>query len=370
MAPNPPVGVMYHWIGGLAAASFYLPFKAIRKWSWQTYWLVGGVASWILAPIFFAFLLVPGFWHVLRDAPHSALTWAFVFGAIWGVGGLTFGLTVRYLGLALGYAMALGLCTVFGTLVPPIADHSMAAFARQHSGQITLAGVAVAVLGIVFSGLAGTSKEHELPIEQKQSSVSEFQFGKGMIIAIICGLLSAAMAFGLAAAKPIGDASAKLLLSIGRSDIWSGLPSLVVILLGGFVTNLVWCVILIARSRSAGEYTGRTAMAERIGSGQLINNYWLAGLAGLIWYFQFFFYTMGSTKMGAYGFASWTLHMASIIIFSTLWGIALKEWRGTSRRTHVLIALGLGTLILSTVVIGYGSDVAGKEKISAVTSGK
>jgi L-rhamnose-H+ transport protein len=357
MAPNPPVGVVYHWIGGLAAASFYLPFKAIRKWSWETYWLVGGIASWIVGPILFALILVPGFWNVLRHAPASALGWSFLFGAIWGIGGLTFGLTVRYLGLALGYAVALGLCTVFGTLLPPIFDHTIAEFARHRSGQITLAGVGVAVLGIVFSGLAGTSKEHELSDDQKQQAVTEFHFGKGMTIAVICGLLSAAMAFGLAAAKPITDASAKLLIASGRSDIWSGLPTLVVILLGGFVTNLIWCVILIGRHHSAGEYRGRVK-AERIPTSRLLNNYWLAALAGLIWYFQFFFYTMGSTKMGDYGFASWTLHMASIIIFSTLWGIALKEWRGTSSRTHILIALGLGTLILSTVVIGYGSYTA------------
>lgn len=367
MAANPFVGVAYHWAGGLAAASFYIPFKSVKRWSWETYWLVGGFVSWIIAPLVFAWLLVPGLFQILRSVPTATLGWTFLFGILWGIGGLTFGLTMRYLGIALGYAVALGLCAVFGTLVPPIFHGQFAALLHVNSGRVTLLGIAVCVVGIVLSGMAGTSKEAELTKEQKLGSVGEFNFAKGMAVAIFAGVLSAAMAFGLDAGKPVADAAAQQLTAAHRSDIWQGLPVLIIVLLGGFVTNFVWCVILNIKNRTGHEYLGldrdpgasaasasghldASDRGTRIGA-----NYLLSASAGLIWYFQFFFYTMGSTKMGAYGFASWTLHMASIIIFSSLWGIALKEWKGTSTRTHVLIALGLGVLILSTVVIGYGN---------------
>jgi L-rhamnose-H+ transport protein len=352
VAANPFVGVAYHWAGGLAAASFYIPYKAVKHWSWETYWLVGGFVSWIIAPLLLAWLLVPDLGHILRSVPSNTILWTFFFGVLWGIGGLTFGLTMRYLGIALGYAVALGLCAVFGTLVPPIFHGEMGQLLQASAGRVTLLGIAVCVVGIVLSGMAGTSKESELTADQKESSVREFNFIKGMAVAIFAGVMSAAMAFGLDAGKPIADAAAQQLSAHDRSDIWQGLPVLIVVLLGGFATNFVWCVVLNLKNRSGSQYL---ALHDRGRAVPLVTNYFMSGLAGLTWYFQFFFYTMGSTKMGRYGFSSWTLHMASIIIFSTLWGIALHEWKGTSRRTHVLIALGLVVLIGSTVIIGYGN---------------
>jgi len=359
---DPFTGVMYHWIGGLAAASFYLPYKAVKKWSWETYWLVGGFFSWILGPIVFAAILVPNLAGIFRESPASSLFWAYAFGVLWGIGGLTFGLSVRYLGIALGYAVALGMCAIFGTLIPPAFHGQISTMAANRGGQVTLLGIAVCVIGIVFSGLAGMSKERELGSRQRTATVEEFGFVKGMLVALFAGMASAAMAFGLDAGSSIAKAAQQQLLSSGRSDIWQGLPVLIIVLLGGFTTNFIWCAILNLKNGTASQYVSNGRDNAPIAA-----NYFFAALAGLTWYFQFFFYTMGTTKMGPYGFSSWTLHMASIIIFSMLWGVALKEWRGTSKRTHCLIAAGLLLLIASTIIIGWGNYVKAKEARAAST---
>lgn len=387
MTPNPFVGVVYHWIGGLAAASFYIPYRGVKRWAWETYWLVGGTISWIIAPLLLAWLLVPNLFSVLGHADARTLLLACGFGALWGVGGLTFGLSMRYLGIALGYAIALGLCAAFGTLVPPIVSGEIGKIAAETSGRVMLLGIAVCMLGITISGMAGRSKERELKDGQKAGAIAEFNFGKGVLVALFAGVMSACMAYGLAAGKPIADAAKASLASGGHSDLWQNLPVLVVVLWGGFATNFVWCVALNFRNRTGGQYLQPTAVTEiedpadpaasneSIGSSSgaatavlettvparhvipvpLAANYLFSALAGLTWYLQFFFYSMGQTRMGKYEFSSWTLHMASIIIFSTLWGVALKEWQGTSRRTHALIAAGLLVLIASTMIVGYGN---------------
>jgi len=352
MPPNPFIGVIYHWLGGLAAGSFYVPYRGIRGWSWETFWLVGGFSSWIIAPWVFGLALTHDLVGVLRQTPGSTLFWAWFFGMLWGLGGLTFGLTMRFLGMSLGYGVALGICAACGTLIPPVFKGTLAAIAASGPGRMTLIGIGICILGIVITALAGLSKERELPAASKQESVKEFDFRKGLLVALFCGVMSACMAFALEAAEPI----AKLSAAAGTPVLWTGLPKLVVVLFGGFTSNAVWCIILNVRNRTAGEY-----LAARSPAGETVprfRNASLCALAGVTWYLQFFFYSMGETQMGRFGFSSWTLHMASIIIFSTIWGIALKEWLGTSRRTHGLIAGGILVLILSTLVVGYGNYLA------------
>jgi len=316
---------------------------------------------------------------VLRGAPASSIFWSYVFGVLWGLGGLTFGLTMRYLGLSLGMAVALGYTAVFGTLVPPIFHRQFMQLLTQRSGVIILVGVGICVVGILFAGAAGISKEKELSPEQKLASIREFNLKLGLGVATFCGIMSSCFAFGLDAGNPI-----KLLtLAHGTSVMWQGLPVLVVVLAGGFTTNFVWCAALNVRNRGYGEYlripqgiaslaagehpplenvvdAASTEMALELTTDlhsppSLSWNYLFSAIAGATWYMQFFFYTMGETQMGHYKFSSWTLHMASIIIFSTLWGIALKEWRGVSTRTKVLVFLTLLTLVGSTVIVGYGN---------------
>jgi L-rhamnose-H+ transport protein len=362
MGANPLFGVFLQWLGGLAAGSFYVPYRRVRGWSWETYWLAGGMVSWIVMPWAMAWLMTRSLVPVLLGVPASTVGWAYFFGVLWGVGSLTFGLAVRYLGLSLGYALVMGNCAVFGTLVPPIFHGLFMELLSQRSGIVTLVGVGVCVLGIVLAGAAGISKEKELSAEQKEASVREFNLKLGLAVAIFAGLMSACFAFGLDAGNPIKA----LTVAYGTSNLWQGLPVLVVVLAGGFTTNFVWCFALNLRNRSFGEYarvpsTDMDAEAMQHPSEQarkrpsLAWNYIFSGLAGAIWYMQFFFYTMGESQMGRYKFSSWTLLNASIIIFSTLWGIALKEWRGVSARTKTLVFLTLLTLVGSTVIVGYGS---------------
>jgi L-rhamnose-H+ transport protein len=352
LGANPLLGVFLHWLGGLASASFYVPYRRVRGWSWETYWLAGGAFSWIVAPWIMAALLTRDLLPVLRAAPASAIFWSYFFGVLWGLGGLTFGLTMRYLGLSLGMAVALGYTAVFGTLVPPIFHGQFGQLLSARPGIVILAGVSVCILGILFAGAAGISKERELSQEQKLASIREFNLRRGLAVATFCGVMSACFAFGLDAGSPIKV----LTLAHGTSTMWQGLPVLVVVLAGGFTTNFVWCAVLHLRNRSYGEYLRIPTV--RTGTHQmpsLLENYLFSALAGVTWYMQFFFYTMGETQMGRYKFSSWTLHMASIIIFSTLWGIALKEWRGVSVRTRTLVFLTLLTLVGSTLIVGYGN---------------
>ena len=352
--PDPALGVILHAIGGLASASFYLPYRAVKGWAWESYWLVGGFFSWVVAPWVFALIQTPHLFRVLAEAPPSALWWTYLFGVLWGIGGLTFGLTMRYLGIALGMAMALGYCAAFGTLMPPLFRGELEGVARTTAGATVLFGVFVCLAGIVVSGLAGRSKERELTDTQKQAVIHEFSFGKGVLVATAAGILSACMSYGFAAGKPIAD----LAVEHGAHPLWQNLPVLVVVLAGGLTTNLIWCVFLNLRNATAGDYRGSTRRNGSLSFTSLRNNYLLCAVAGTVWYLQFLFYGMGNTLMGKFEFSSWTLHMASIMIFGTVWGLILKEWKGSSLRTNLLNAAGLLILVSSTVIVGYGNYLA------------
>ena len=377
MGPNPLLGVVYHWIGGLASASNFIPFRPIKRWSWEIFWIIQGFVAWIVAPEIFAFLFVPNVSVVLHTAPAAAVRHAIFWGAMWGVGGLTFGLSIRYLGIALGYAIALGFCTAFGTLMPPLFSGQLIAISHTIGGRVIFFGIFVCVVAIAVNGWAGYLKEQEVPREEKALlGQRDYSFGKGLAVATFAGIMSSCFAYGLAAGKPIAVVARAQLLSRHRMDLWQNLPVLVAVLWGGFLTNLLWSAFLIVRNQSARQFLGepgvnpmgvsepegsgfssrlKTAAKARIQSGDLFRNYALASSAGLLWYLQFFFYSMGQTKMGKYDFSSWTLHMASIIIFATLWGIGLREWQDTSRRTRFLVGCGLFLLVSSTIIVGYGN---------------
>jgi L-rhamnose-H+ transport protein len=265
--------------------------------------------------------------------------------------------------------VALGYCAAFGTLLPPIfkplipsipVPETIAQIAATTAGKVTLAGVAACLLGIGIAALAGLTKEREMPEAEKKKAIAEFNFTKGFAIATFSGIMSACFAFALTAGKPIGVSSA----AAGTSEVWTGLPKLCVVLAGGFTTNFVWCVFLNIKNRTGYQYLASQIRPEHAAgasdlSTPLLSNYLFSALAGTCWYFQFFFYTMGETQMGKFGFASWTLHMASIIIFSTMWGWVFHEWKGASKKSHGLIAAGIATLILSTVIIGWGTYLKG-----------
>ena len=374
MQPNPLLGVVFHWLGGLASGSFYVPYKGVRKWSWETFWLAGGMFSWFICPWIGAFVLSKDLLAVLHETSSYTFWMTYLMGALWGMGGLTFGLTMRYLGMSLGMAIALGYCAAFGTLVPPIVKGEFADKLLNHSGTsaggpTVLLGVAVCLVGIAIGGIAGVRKEKEMA--GQTSTIAEFNLWKGLGIATFSGVMSSCFSFGFQFGEPISEISK----AHGTGPLWVGLPIIVVILLGGLTTNFLWCVMLHIKNGSAHQYfsptvkpiAGQTAGGDghggktsvqsfEVGSAvPLGGNWFFCILAGTFWYLQFFFYQMGESQMGAYKFSSWTLHMASIIIFSTLWGIFFKEWRDAQPFTKKLVVLMLALLVGSTVIIGLGN---------------
>jgi L-rhamnose-H+ transport protein len=340
---NPALGVALHAIGGFAAGSFYLPLKRIEGWAWESYWLINGVFAWLVMPWAVAMIVVPDLGAVWAQAPTASLGWAFLYGALWGIGGLTFGLTMRYLGLSLGYALALGLTAMFGTLLPPIYFGEFVELVTQNAGLVTLGGVGVTLVGIAITGWAGVAKDAELSEEEKTLGVEEFDLVKGVWVAVFAGIMSACMAFGIAAGEPIAEAA----VDHGTAPLWQNTPVFIVIFAGGFLVNFGWCAYLNATNGTFGDYLRADAPRAV--------NYLFAAAAGITWYFQFMFYGMGTSQMGAYDFASWSIHFAFVIAFSNLWGLATNEWAGTSARTRRLIYTGLAVLVASACVIGYGN---------------
>lgn len=336
-------GVILHALGGFASGSFYLPYRKVKGWAWESYWFIGGIFSWVIAPLVLGSLTVPHLFDVLEQAPAETKWWTYFWGVLWGFGGLTFGLAMRYLGLSLGMAVALGLCAVFGTLVPPIWSGQFGTLISTASGQVIVLGVGVCVLGISICGVAGMMKEKHLPEEVKKATIAEFDLKKGLLVAIFSGVMSSCFSFGLTAGQPI----AELAVKYGADELYMNNAPLVIVLWGGLTTNAIWTIYLNFRNKTFSDYTNFST--------PILVNILFCAIAGVTWYFQFFFYGMGDSKMGEYRFSGWTLHMAFIIAFSSFWGLYLHEWRGANRPTMRTITLGILTVVLSTVIVGIGN---------------
>lgn len=346
------LGIIFHFIGGFASGSFYMPFKKVKGWAWESYWIIGGLFSWLIVPPLAAWLTLPGFSDIIKNAPSPSIQYTILFGVLWGIGGLTYGLGVRYLGMSLGNSVVLGFCSAFGAIVPSIyyaivpteGKTSIVDMMTNTWGQVVLLGVIICLLGIYISGRAGMMKENELPEEEKKKSVAEFNLVKGLIVAITSGVLSSCFNFGIEAGKPMAETA----VSMGLNPLFQNNVTYVVLLWGGLATNFIWCMILNTRNKTFGDYINKKT--------PLTSNYIFSALAGTTWFMQFFFYGMGESKLGN-GASSWILHMAFIILIANCWGIALKEWTGVSKKTKNTIILGIAMIILSVFVVGYGNAI-------------
>jgi L-rhamnose-H+ transport protein len=344
------LGVIFHYIGGFASGSFYMPYKKVRGWHWENYWIVGGLFSWLVVPPIAAWLTVPGFAEIIKHTSASTIQYTILFGVLWGFGGLTYGLGVRYLGMSLGNSVVLGFCSAFGALVPSIYYnfYPTAGKTTFHDllntswGRIVLIGIIVCLLGIYICGRAGVMKEKELSDVEKKKSVAEFNLTKGLVVAIFSGIMSACFNFGIEAGKPMAEAA----VAAGFNPLYQNNVIYIVLLWGGLATNLIWCVILNGRNKTFGDYTNKTT--------PLTKNYLFSALAGTTWFLQFFFYGMGESKLGN-GASSWILHMAFIILTANMWGIILKEWKGVSKKTKTTITIGIAAILLSVLIVGYGN---------------
>jgi L-rhamnose-H+ transport protein len=315
---------------------------------------VYAVFALLIVPGALALIKSPNTFTVLQHSPGKELWYCYLCGAAWGFGGLTWGLMIRYLGVGLGLAMGCGLCSAAGTLVPPILRQLFGLEGTKFNelfqsagGQVSLVGVVVSLIGIVLVGLAGMSKEKELPEEEKKKSVAEYNFGKGMLVALFSGLMSAALGFGLVG----GPTIEKLALTTQPVTplAWAGMPVLVIALLGGFTVNFLWCLFLNAKNKTFGDYTKKGA--------PIVPNVIFGAIAGAIWVCQFVAFKTGEPQMGNQSYVGWAVLMASSIMFSGALGLILGEWKGTSSRTRGLLGVGLAVLLGSAVLSGYSGKL-------------
>lgn len=344
---NPALGITIFVLGGLAGAVFYLPLKNVKKWAWESYWLFYALFALLIVPITLALIKSPNTFSVLQSAPSKEIWYCYLCGAAWGFGGLTWGLMIRYLGVGLGLAMGCGLCSAAGTIVPKILKGEFGQLFQSNAGICSFCGVLVSIFGIVLVGMAGMSKEKELPEEVKKKSVAEYNFKKGMLVALFSGLMSAALSFGLQGGQTIE----KLALTTQPVTpmAWAGMPVLVIALLGGATVNILWCLFLNAKNRTFGDYTKKDAPI-------LANIVWGA-IAGAIWTCQFIAFKTGEPQMGKQAYVGWAVLLGSSIMFSGVLGIILGEWKGTSGRTRGLLLAGLLVLLGSAFIAGYSGKL-------------
>ncbi len=346
------LGIFFHFVGGFASGSFYMAFKKVNGWAWESYWIIGGLFSWLIVPPLAAWLTLPGFGDIIAQTPTHVLALTYVLGVLWGIGGLTYGLGIRYLGMSLGNSVILGYCAMFGALIPSIYYYyypqpgkvSISHLLDSQGGQLVLLGIASCLVGIFICGRAGMMKEKELPAEQKSNSISEFHLAKGLVVATVSGILSACFNFGIEAGKPMALAA----VSNGLNPLFQNNVIYVVLLWGGLTTNFIWTIALNFRNKTFGDYTNKAT--------PLFTNYLFSAIAGTTWFLQFFFYGMGESKLGN-GASSWILHMAFIIFVSNVWGIALNEWKGVSREAKMTVGLGIAAILASVVLVGIGNSI-------------
>lgn len=335
-------GILLIAIGAFSAGSFAVPFSRIEGWKWETYWMVFSLAAYIILPLLGCLIFAPDFIQIIKSTPGETVVLIFFLGAVYGIGNLSFGLSLRYLGLSLGYALSLGLMLAIGTLIPPMIDGRLKIMIESSGGNLLIGGIIVAAVGITFSAWAGIVKDKTIPEDKKQESVSEFHFVRGILAALLVGVTGSAMALGFEQGLPISGIAEQN----GISPLFSMMPVYLVLLFGTFLSTSIWCSVQGLKNKSVRDYI--RAKDTRT----LILNYSFGSLAGLLWFSQFIFYGMGKSKMGSFTFTSWGILMALTIAFATVWGLIRGEWKGVSFKVYVIMVLSLAILITASFMIG------------------
>lgn len=334
-------GIGWHMVGAAAAACFYAPIEKVRKWSWETTWAVAGVFSWVLLPWTVSLILLPNFHGFYAGIATGVFARTLLFGCMWGVGNVNYGLTMRYLGMSLGIGVAIGVTLVVGTLVPPIIHGQLTYLFTSRSGRFTMSGVLLALVGIAIVSWAGHQKELRLG-----KRAEEFNLTKGLLLAVMCGIFSSGMSFAIDAARPIAAAA----LQAGVKPLYAALPSYVIIMGGGALVNFGYCFTRLAwrKDISLRRDWSQTRRTVLVNSG-------MAASAGVLWYLQFFFYAWGAANIPVHlSFVNWMLHMSCYVLFGGIVGLALGEWRGAGGRPVRLLWTGMAVIIAAANLVGLG----------------
>lgn len=353
---NPLLGVAMHAVGASFAATCYTPEKRVKGWSWQSYWITQASFCWFLLPILGAVLTIPQLGTVLREAPKEAMLYSFLLGMAYGVGGTAFGISIRYIGFSLTYAIAVGLSSVLGTLIPPLVKGALLATLSKPGAAWIILGIVVGALGIAGAGWAGRLKERDL---SDQQITGEFSLMKGLLLSLLAGVLSAVYGFALEAGEPIADVA-----SAYGAGVWRGNVTYIFSNTGAFLTTSIYCLYLHARHRTLGELVELPAGQP---DASLPVNWGMALITGVFWYGQFFFYNLGHVRMGQYKFTSWAIHMIMLVLISNLVGMVLREWRSCRRLTHRTLAAALAVLIAAVLLLTYGNYVGESAATATVT---
>lgn len=346
ITPNPIVGTGLHAIGGVSASACYLPFQKTSKWSWNTFWLVQSFFAWVLMPALIGYLTVPGFFSILLHAPSGPFWSAFWLGAAYGFGGMSFGLAIGFIGYSLTYTLAIGISAILGTILPLTIFGGLVEHFTKPGGMIVLSGMVLSVAGLIICGWAGFKKERDiLELDGKSSS---FNMAKGLMLVLVAGALSAVYNISLEAGQPIADIAAK-----NGAGEFQGNAKLIISTSGCYLVNLIWFLIMSIKQGNLTEFTGNSGISISL---RMKNFFWSA-FAGVLWCCQFFFYGLGHVKMGHFKFASWVIHMSMLIFFSFIVGLIMKEWKQVKKNTLILLILALLIMVISYVIMTYGSMV-------------
>jgi L-rhamnose-H+ transport protein len=340
-------GLLLISAGAFSAGSFAIPFGKIRDWKWETYWFIYSVGAYILFPLTACLIFTPDFITVYKSIPSEILIRVFLLGAVYGIGNLSFGLSLRYLGISLGYALSLGLMLALGTLIPPLIDGRLRIMIDSSGGNLLIAGVAIAFCGIALSGIAGYLKDTIISGNEKQKVNPEFNFVKGVLAAVLVGITGSAMSLGMEQGRPVAEYFEKS----GVNPLFTTIPVMLLLLSGTLVTTIIWCLYLGIRNRSLGDYLHCKIPKA------LAGNYIFALSAGFLWFMQFIFFGMGKSKMGPFTFTSWGILIGLTIVFATLWGLYRKEWQGVSIKVYTLMILSMLIIIISSYLIGISGSL-------------
>jgi len=344
---NPLLGTAFHAVGAAFAALCYTPQKRVTGWSWQSYWLVQAAFCWFILPVLGAWLTIPELGAVLREAPHGPMLASFALGAAYGIGGTAFGISIRYIGFSLTYAIAIGLSTVLGTLIPPLVAGTLGTTLGKPGAHWVIGGIVIGIVGIAFTGAAGRMKERDL---RASASLAGFSLVKGLSLSLLAGFLSAVYGFALAAGEPIADVATKYGAGVFRGNVVYIFSNT-----GAFLSTAVYCLWLHRKHKTLGEIVELPAGAEKA---SLPVNWAMAVLTGCLWYGQFFFYNLGHVRMGDYKFTSWAIHMIMLILFSIVVGLVLKEWRGARVATKTAVGIAFFVLVGAVLALTYGNHLA------------
>lgn len=342
---NTLLGLLIITVGSFGQSSSYVPIRKVEKWSWESFWLVQGIFAWIVFPLLGALLAVPHNSSLLEVWSSGGAVEAILMGVLWGIGGLTFGLSMRYLGVALGQSIALGTCAAFGTIFPALLAGTNI---FEGEGLLLLIGVCITLAGISIIGYAGNLRSKNMSEKERKTAVKDFALTKGLLVALLSGVMSACFALGLEAGTPIKEE----LLSQGVKPLFAGLPLIFLVTFGGFFTNACYCIQQNIKNKTISDYSN---VPHKV----LLNNILFCALAGCLWYSQFFGLEMGKSFLSGSPVLlafSWSILMSLNVLFSNFWGIILKEWKGLNNKTIVVLISGLIVLISSIIVVAISQN--------------